>query len=351
MDANPRDARLLRELDKLPATDFRTASAVLEVPEARLCHLRRSPELVRLQPDWETFFRGLKSLGPVVFQLEGPAGTQRQDGEVDELGLTRTTALLRSTTRLAELRLLLPQLSSLFAVCVAGHPAGAHGFHVFDRHGAAAFRVLLSLRTPRRAFSDLVARMRAADQAQPPLAAAPPLALASPEPPRDPPALLQAWARVQSPADVLRIQREHGVDRAALYRALAPAFTTPLRHGGLQDLLERCVADEQTVAISMGNRAAVQVHRAMVERVAPVGQLLTVLDPTLTFLHDTRSADTVWIVRRPSPRGLISGLEVLGPTGAVILSVRAGYHRSEGESWRWRRAIEHTAHHRRTAES
>ncbi len=344
MDANPRDAHILTELDKLQNTDFCEAASRLEVPEAHLLHLRRSPDLVLLRPDWEPLLQAMATLGPCMLQLEGPRGLHRVELSVEDVGVSSTTAVLRGSTGMAELRLLLPLLGSAWAVCAADHPAGEAGIHVFDRHGRAAFRLLHSMRTDRRAFGKLVSSLRALEQATPPPCHRPPMSFTTAVPPRAPAALLQDWAQVRGPADVLQIQRKHGIDRGALYAALDPAFTTRLQPRGLQDLLERCVADEIPVALTMGNRAAVQLHRGIVECVAPLGHHLAVMDPTVSMIHDLRGTDTVWIVRRPGTGGLVTALEVVRPTGDVVLSLRAAHARDEGESWRWRRAIEHTAH-------
>ena len=344
MDANPRHAQILRNLETLPHTNLAEAAAALAVPEAVLVHIRRSPDLVRLKPDWPALFGALKSLGSCTLQLRASAGVQRAECAIAHTGITPSTTVLHSDLGLAELRVLHPRLGSVWAVCAEGHAAGPMGIRVFDRHGNLAFEFLHGNQTDRAAFARLVSKLRANDQNQDPPCAPAPMALANPEPPKQPEALVRAWAGLRDAKHILRIQRQFGVDRLSLYRALDPSFTTPLHSGGLRDMLERCVHEELRVALSVGNRAAVQVHTGIIERVAQMGRHLTITEPTFFLLHDERSISSLWIVRRPDPLGLRTSIEALSPSGDVLLSLRSPAVPDVGESWRWRRALEHSAH-------
>jgi putative heme degradation protein len=339
--AHPEGARALVEAWlQTPGTraPLSVVARTAGVPEAHLLGLAAGPDLVRLSIDPAGLARALGALGPLRAALPGPLGEHERELSVS--AAARHSGGLHLHGDGARLHLRPERLGSAWAICRPGHPAGPRGFVLCDTAGDVALRVELGLRARPRAFSDAVAALRGVEQAppalRPPPAPGPRAAVAHPS------ELQRGWARSTAQAERDGLIRAAGVDRGAAWRALAPAFATPLRPAGLRELVERIAADELCVRWRAGNRAATQQHEGTIERVwAPPGQI-AVNDPGFSALIRPGAAAEAWVVRRPSDGGMRLSVELLGPRGELWLSLDSGG--PGAQPWRWRRAVEHTLH-------
>lgn len=340
------DADLLQKLDALRATrrvDLPGAAQALAVPEARLLAACTGPDIVRLDDNYKALVEGLVALGPVHLHTDGRLGLHRIEASLTRARASTSTAILQGDT--AELRLLLSRWHSAFAVLHSSriHDVAEVGIHVHDRHGDPVLRIVQGLRTDRRALQRLAAERRATEQRAPlPVQPRPTRRGATPVRAPSRAQLLREWSSVSGTRELFALLRRHGLRRPDAYTLVSPVFAQPMAVSGMRHLLEQAVAAEAPVQLSIGNRACIQIHRGVLESVAPLGHWLTVRDPSLFFHIDLRRAAQAWVVRRPTPSGTHVAVELLGAGGDVLASVRSNRGEDAPEDWRWRRAIERT---------
>ncbi len=334
------ESQLHQQLEILWRTDpglpLLEAAARIGRPEARLMAARVGAAVVRLEPSWPELCRGLMTLGTVTLHVDCRVGIHRKEVRLNDVGAADITAICRGEG--TELRLLLSRWASGFAVCEGGVPGAPEGLHFYDRHGDSALRVLVSHQTHRAAWAKLVAAHRAVEQGAP--LALEPLPL---PPPATPPtvsaeALRAAWGGLSDARDFFRLLRSFNLTRAQAYQLVGPTFAVEISQNGVQELLERCSADNVPLAFALGNRAAIHVHNGTLECVSSAGPLTVIRDPGHTILLHRGRFASAWVVHRRGLEGLQTTVELLTEHGDVVGTLRP----SDLQDWRWRRLTEHT---------
>jgi len=335
------DAELVDRFDALRASrrvDVRDGAAVLQVPEARLFAAHTDPDRVRLADDWKALLESLPNLGTLRFHTDTRLGLHRVDAAIEKVRVGPTSAVLRGDS--VDLRLLLTRWNTAWAVMHDRDGFAELGIHIHDPHGDPVLRIVQTMRTDRRAMQRLVGTLRAPQQNAPlPLTEPPSL----PSPPAVAPnlrdALLESWPHLKGMRDFGTLLRRHGLRRPDAYALVAPVFAQPIAFGTVRDILERSVRSEVPVSIGIGNRACIQAHRGLVDHVSHPGGWLTIRDPSV-FIHlDPRTVDSVWVVRRPGPGGTHIHVELLGPGGDLLGTIRSLRTENQSEDWRWRRIV------------
>jgi putative hemin transport protein len=151
--------------------------------------------------------------------------------------------------------------------------------------------------------------------------------------------VLAAWPYLKTMHDFGMLMRRHGLRRPEVYTILGPARAERVSFGVVRALLEHCVQHEVPIALSMGNRACVQSHRGTIDHLSHPAGWLNLRDPS-AFIHiDPRAVHSTWMVQRPCVGGTHFQLELLGPGGDLLGSIRSARTERQSEDWRWRRAV------------
>ena len=319
--------------------DARAGAAALQVPEARLLAAQPHPDRVRLGDDWTALVDGLAGLGPLQLHTDSRLGVHRVQATVDDVRARDGTARLRGET--AELRLLLRRWASGWAVVHDPDGFAEPGLHIYDAHGDPVLRVLLSARTDRSAFRQLVARLRADRQDTPlPVRGHSPLCAARPVSPEAQTQLLDAWPHLRDARQLGHLLRRTGLRRPEAYAWVAPHYARPLARSELRQLLDHSARAEVMLALSLANRACVQTHHGLLDHVSHPAGWLAVHDPCLFLLLDPGAARSIWLVRRPSAGGMRLHVELIGHQGDVLGSIRSTRPLQQPEDPAWQAAVD-----------
>jgi putative hemin transport protein len=318
--------------------DVRAGAVELRVPEAELFAAHTDPDRIRLSNDWTALLHGLPSLGQLRFHTDGRLGLHRLDTRVETVRVGKNAAILQGDT--ADLRLLLSRWSSAWAVMHDQDGFAELGIHIHDNHGDPVLRIVQTLRTDRRAMQKLVVRLRAPHQNEPlPLTQPPDLPAPVGLSPNLRQTLLEAWPHLRGMRGLGELLRHHGLRRPDAYALVSPVYAQPVEFSLVRRLLETAVGAEVPLAISIGNRACVQSHRGIIDHLSHPCGWLTIRDPSV-FIHLNPSVlDSVWVVRRPSEGGTHILIELLGPGGDLLGTIRSLRVDHQPEDWRWRRMV------------
>ena len=335
------DGELVVRFDALRASrrvDVRDGAEALNVPEARLFEAHTDPDRVRLSNDWNTLLQALPGLGTLRFHTDARPGIHRVDAQIEQVRVGPGSAVLRGDS--IDLRLLLTRWNTAWAVMHDRDGFAELGIHIHDPHGDPVLRIVQTLRTDRRAMQRLVAQLRAPRQDAPlPLRAPPALPSPMAVAPDLRRVMLDAWPHLRGVRDFSRLIRRHRLRRPDAYALVAPTYAQPIAFSKVRSLLEQAVRAELPLALAVGNRACIQAHRGIIDHISHPGGWLTIRDPSV-FVHlDPRTLDSVWVVRRPGPGGTHLHVELIGPGGDLVGSIRSLRTEDQSEDWRWRRAV------------
>lgn len=276
-----------------PKLRIRDAAEQLGTSEAQLLALGSGETSTRLRGDWADLLLELHRLGPLM-------GLTRNDHAVHERHGGYGTQRILGPTRLIEdggftVALFLEHWRHGFAVSESGHGQIRQSLQFFDRWGHAVHKIYLTEHSRTEPFQDIVKAFRADDQG----------AGLSVEPPSS---LQQAdtadrlWSRaVLANWPLTRDGAPPDSPDLALDAPMAQARALPV--GAAETVLTLAAERGIDVAIAVGSRGALQLHRGPIHKILRTGPWINVLDePFNLHLRDTHIASG-WQVQEHGATG------------------------------------------------
>jgi putative hemin transport protein len=105
-------------------------------------------------------------------------------------------------------------------------------------------------------------------------------------------------------------------------------------------MLESAASQKLPIMIFAGNRGNIQIHQGKVQTIRVMECWLNVLDPDFNMHLREDHVDTVWIVKKPTTDGIVTGIEVFDNRKIMIAQFfglrKPGIPELEG----WRKLIE-----------
>ncbi|TVQ52301.1 MAG: hemin-degrading factor [Rhodobacteraceae bacterium] len=242
-----------------------------------------------------------------------------------------------------DLRLTPAQWVAAYALVEGSADRPRRSLQVFDAHGEAVHKIHATEATDLAAFEALVDAW--ADPLAPPHAFTPrpPSRPDAPDAAIDCEGLMSAWARLEHSHAFAGLLDRFGVGRAQALRLAEGRFARRLRPEAVEAAL--CAASRRGVALMVfvGNRGAVQIHSGPVRRVEPMGPWVNVLDPGFNLHLRADRLAGVWLVRKPSIRGEIHGIEAFDGDGALIVQLFGARAPGQPAPPGWRVLVEEVA--------
>jgi putative hemin transport protein len=111
----------------------------------------------------------------------------------------------------------------------------------------------------------------------------------------------------------------------------------------LRNLLETAAAQKLPIMIFAGNRGNLQIHQGKVQTIRVMESWLNVLDPDFNMHLREDHVNTVWIVKKPTTDGVVTGIEVFDSKKNMIVQFfglrKPGIPELEG----WKKLVESLA--------
>jgi putative hemin transport protein len=333
-DIAERWSALQREEPKLRIRD---AADRLGVTEVQLLATRCGNGVTRLAADWGELLKSLEPLG------EAMALTRNAVAVNERVGRYRNVEIFRAHTLMGQvldegidLRLFLGKWKSGFAV-VDETPRGARvSLQFFDATGNAIHKAYFREESLRSAFDELVSRHADADQTT--VQAVEPPAAPLPEKPDaeiDVAGFRAGWRTLQDTHDFLGLTRRFGVSRTQALRLADPEFARPVGVGAYRAALEAAAASGEKIMVFVGNPGCIQIHSGRVENIRIIGDWLNVLDDGFNLHVLEPDLAQAWVVRKPTARGIVTGVEFFDKAGenVTILHAKRGDSGTPPKFW------------------
>lgn len=324
----------LREAE--PGLRARDLAERLGVSEGELVASRCGDGVTRLDGPWPELIKALPALGHVMVLTRNDSCVHEKKGRFDHIEIAGVMGLVLNEA--VDLRLFLKHWVFGFAVREESHGRWLQSLQFFDGDGRAVHKVYLTDRSNHDAWSGLVERFAAAVQS--PLletsVVADPLPLRLDDSAVDVAALRERWRRLRDPHDFFAMLKKHKVTRTQALRLAGREFARPVPNSAVRTVLESAAASGLPIMVFVGSSGVVQIHTGPVRQIKVMGPWLNVLDEDFNLHLREDHIATSWVVRKPSPEGHVTSLELYDAAGRQIAQVfgkrKPGI--PELESWR-----------------
>ena len=323
-----------------PQVRIRDAAQRLGVSEAQLVATGCGESATRLSAEgreqgWGAVIARLPALGRVMALTRNEHCVHERKGLYREVGIFGTMGSVVGPD--IDLRFFLNRWHSGFAV----REESAHGprasLQFFDRDGAAVHKVYLQPESDRAAFESVVADFRGADQsAEQAVEPWPDRAADTPDADIDIAAFAAGWRAMQDTHEFFGLLKTHGLGRTQALRLIGSEFATPAATSAGEFILRGAAESALPIMVFVGNPGMIQIHTGPVERIAPHGEWINVLDEDFN-LHLRQTALThAWAVRKPTRNGFVTSVELFDARGELTLQFFGKRKPGESELPEWR---------------
>lgn len=329
--------RLREEQPQLRARDL---AERLGVSEAELVASRCGDGVTRLQDPWAELIHALPELGQVMVLTRNDYCVHEKKGAFANIEIGSIMGVVLDEA--IDLRLFLRHWVFGFAVREESRGRWLRSLQFFDGDGRAVHKVYLTESSRQEAWSGLVARFAAPVQS-------PLLELVRVEEllPRrrddaavDAASLREQWRRMRDPHDFFALLKRHEVTRTQALRLAGSEFARPVDGGAVRTVLDRAAASGLPIMVFVGSPGVVQIHTGPVRHIKTAGPWLNVLDEDFNLhLREDCIAES-WMVRKPSPEGQVTSLELYDDRGGQIVQFFGKRKPGTPELAQWRELAE-----------
>lgn len=296
-----------------PKVRIREAAKQLDVSEAELVALGLGDTTTRLEGDFREILKEVGSLGYVMALTRNDEVVHERKGVYEDISFNGQIGLVLGED--IDLRLFMFNWKHAFAV----QENDRFSLQFFDAAGTAVHKIYLTEKSTTIAYWDLVKKYRAEDQESLPVGTPYPLVDAELDDALiDAQSFQQDWLALQDTHDFFGMLKKHKVSRLQGLR-LAPAdHAIKIDLSQLKKVCEIAAEHAVPIMVFVGNRGCIQIHTGTVKRLVQMGPWFNVLDPEFNLHLREDGVDQVWITRKPTSDGIVTGIEVFNAAGEQI---------------------------------
>ena len=307
----------LREND--PNLRARDLAERIGVSEGELVACRCGEGVTR--GPWADLIRSLPEVGRVMVLTRNDSCVHEKKGTFANVDIGGVMGVVLDEA--IDLRLFLNHWKHGFAVTEESRGRELHSLQFFDADGQAVHKVYRTDDTDVEAWGHLITRYTAADQVSPlvPEPVADPLPQTRRDDEVNAESLREGWRAMRDPHDFFALLRRHGVTRTQALRVAGDEFAMHVDPQAIVTVLESAAASGLPIMVFVGSPGVVQIHTGSVWNIKRMGPWLNVLDADFNLhLREDHIAES-WVVRKPTPEGRVTSLDLYDAKGRQILQV------------------------------
>ena len=329
-----------------PGIRIRDAADRLGCSEAELLATTINDYTTRLEGDWTKLVARLPELGRVMCLTRNKSCVLEHKGTFQKIDIMGTLPRAMATViGPIESRIFFHAWKFGFAV----KQETAHGLQqslqFFDGTGTAIMKVFLQPATVNRsasnqkAYDSIATEFRSTVQSAELYVEKPIMPETKHRDEVDQTALLDEWATLKDTHDFFGMLRKHNVNRLDAVVLARDRFTFEIDKSSLRILLEKAAADKLPIMIFAGNSGNIQIHQGKIQTIRVMDSWLNVLDPDFNMHLRVDRVDTVWVVRKPTTDGAVTGIEVFDKSREMIAQFFGLRKPGISELEKWRKLV------------
>jgi putative hemin transport protein len=308
-----------------PTLRIRDCAVELGVSEAELLATTVGDYTTALAGDWPALMERLPELGRVMSLTRNEACVLEHKGPFQKIEIIPAGPHKMATViGPIETRVFFSGWKFGFAVKQQTPHGVQQSIQVFDEAGDAVTKVFLQAPNGNKAGSNqeaydkIVADFTAPVQSTEIEVKKPAAAPSKPIDQVDRTALLNDWENMKDTHDFFGMLRKHGANRLDAVVLSDGKFSYRLNNKSLKPMLETAAKDKLPIMVFAGNRGNIQIHQGKVTTIRVMDNWLNILDPDFNMHLREDLVDSVWVVKKPTTDGVVTGIEVFDKNKEMI---------------------------------
>ncbi len=325
-----------------PSIRERDAAKRLGVSEGELLSANVGESVTRLQDDPEQILKSLKPLGQLMALTRNEFCVHERKGVYDKCQFFKhgPAPMGMFVNPDIDLRLFMSRWRHCFAAEQESKIGIRRSLQFFDRFGDAVHKVYLTDKSERKAFKELVAARRHADQS--PLIEVEPAEPPVPELPDskiDWSGLKKEWRGLKDTHDFFLMLKKFKAGRLQALKNVGEEFARKMANNAARKALELARDGECEIMVFVGNPGCIQIHTGKVKKLVEYAGWFNVLDPMFNLhLRESKIAES-WVTEKPTADGHVTALELFDRRGELIATFFGRRKPGNPELEQWRRLI------------
>lgn len=348
IDTNPTLRQAWLGIQKAkPGIRIRDAAEALGCSEAELLATTVSEYSTRLDGNWTELVKRLPDLGRVMSLTRNESCVLEHKGSFQKIDIMGDLPNAMATViGPIETRIFFNAWKYGFAVRQQSHHGLMQSLQFFDVAGNAITKIFLQHAignkpgSNQEVFDQIVNDFTSKDQAREIVVTAINEAVTKSIGEVDKEALLKDWSDMKDTHEFFALLRKYQVNRVDAVELARNKFTYQIKSDSLRILLEKAAATKLPIMIFAGNRGNLQIHQGKIQTIRVMDQWLNVLDPDFNMHLREDQIHSVWVVRKPTSDGIVTGIEVFDAKKNMIVQFfglrKPGLAELEG----WRKLVD-----------
>jgi putative hemin transport protein len=311
-----------------PTLRIRDCAEELGVSEGELLATTVGDYTTALQGDWTAFMKRLPELGRVMSLTRNKSCVLEHKGPFQRIEIVGGPAHQMATViGPIESRVFFAAWKYGFAVQQQTSHGVQQSLQIFDEAGTAVTKIFMvqpgqadnKAGSVQAAYDSIVADFKAQDQKQEievsPVREMPTLSKAD----VNKESLVADWENMKDTHDFFGMLRKHKVNRLDAVELAEGKFTYKIAKSALRPMLETAANDKLPIMVFAGNRGNLQIHQGKVQTIRVMDNWLNILDPDFNMHLREDHIESVWVVKKPTTDGVVTGIEVFDANKEMIV--------------------------------
>ncbi|MEJ0033189.1 MAG: ChuX/HutX family heme-like substrate-binding protein [Bacteroidota bacterium] len=330
-----------------PTLRIRDCAIELGVSEAELLATTVGDYTIMLAGDWTALLARFSELGRVMALTRNEACVLEHKGPFQKIDIMGSpTHKMATVIGPIETRVFFSGWKFGFAVKQQTPHGVQQSIQIFDEAGDAVTKVFLQAPngdkagSNQEAYDKIAADFTAPEQLTEITVKKPATMPTKPIEQVDKEALLKDWADMKDTHDFFGMLRKHGVNRLDAVVLSEGTYSYRLNNKSLQPMLETAAKDKLPIMVFAGNRGNIQIHQGKIMTVRVMDNWLNILDPDFNMHLREDLVDSVWVVKKPTTDGVVTGIEVFDKNKEMVAQFFGLRKPGVPELEKWRELVE-----------
>jgi len=299
-----------------PKTRIRDAAKQLGVSEAELLETQVGETVLRLDGDFRDLLKEVSTLGHVMALTRNDSIVHERKGVYEKVSFKDQTGLVLGPD--IDLRLFMSRWHFGFAV----NENDRKSLQFFDLDGSAVHKIYLTDKSDGTAYDALVQKYLAVDQTTPIVTLPyPEKAAGIPDEDIDVLGFQAAWLAMQDTHEFFGLLRSYKLEREQGLRLAPNGYAQLISAEQLKTIFETVAERELPIMIFASSAGCIQIHTGPVKKLVTMGPWYNVLDPEFNMHLRLDQVHHIWVTRKPTKDGIVTGIDLFDQQGNSIALV------------------------------
>ena len=299
--------------DSFPKLRIRDVAQRMGVSEAQLLATQVGKNVIRLEGDWKKFVSDLLKLGPVMSLTRNDQCVLEHVGKFEHVDFQGHVAIVVGSI---ETRIFLKFWCIAFAV--RNKEKKMTSLQVFDHSGMAITKIYLKDEENFiSAYNQLVDRYRSKNQDKDQSIHLYPKKIYNNS--CDLNSFKESWSKLKDTHDFYFLLNKYNLERRHALELIGREYAYQLPLGSLVTILKNASSKKIPIMIFVGNRGNIQIHQGYIEHVINLHGWLNILDTTCNMHLLNDGLESVWVVKKPTVDGIVTGIEVYDKEKTLVV--------------------------------